>query len=140
MDTRISQTMQQSDQKFAAVESRLSQQAYTSNSSIEELKQLMFSMFEEMKKEQKLRLDEINSRLDREKEEAMNNRTLNEKHKDEPKDNIEEHKQKINQVEKMQEKMVKEIDVINKNIEERQTKQNEKDDELSKKIDELAKK
>ena len=99
----------------------------------------MVSMFEEMKKEQKLKLDEIRSRLDKEKEEAMNYRTLNEKHIVELKSNHEENKQKINHIEKKQAEMKKEIDVTNRNSEERQTKQDKKADELNKKIDDLAK-
>ena len=139
MDARVSQAKQQSDQKFAAVESRLGQQADTSNTSIEELKQVMFSMFEEMKKEQNLKLDEISSRLDREKEEVMNYRKLNEKQIVELKSNHEENKQKINHIEKKQEEMKKEIDVANKTTDEKQTKQDKKVDDLNKKIDDFAK-
>ena len=140
MDARVSQAKQQSDQKFAAVESRFIHQADTSNTSIEELKQLMFSMFEVMKKEQKLKLDEISSRLDREKEEALNYKTLNEKHIVELKSNHEENKQKINHIEKKQEEIKKEINVSSNNTEERQVKQEKKVEDLNKKIDNLTKK
>ena len=94
-DKKVNLAKQQSDQRFTAVEERITQEADTTKSMVEELKQLILSEVEKMEKEQMRKLDEINSRLDREKEEAINSRTLNEKHKEELKNNLEDHKQRI---------------------------------------------
>ena len=64
LNARLNQAKQQSDQKFEAVEGRLSQEADYSKSSIEQLEQRMLSMFKDMEVKLKSNVDEVNKKLD----------------------------------------------------------------------------
>ena len=138
INTRVNLAKTQSEQKFAAVDNRISQEAELTKTGIEELKQLMLNMFKEMKEEHRSKFEEISSKVDRHKKIAVKNNKLFEEHKEELKINLEDHKLKIDIIQKKQEEMGKDIVVANKNAEERQIELNEKADELKKKIDELV--
>ena len=76
MNARLNQAKQQSDQKFAAVEGRFSEEADYSKFSIEELEQRMLNMFKDMEKKHKSNLDEINKRLDRQDKKIFEKSTI----------------------------------------------------------------
>ena len=116
------------------MDTRVTQQAAYAKAGIEELKQLMFSMFEEVKEEYRSKLDEINSRLDRLKKKDSKSQKQHEKLKS----NLDEHKQKIDNIEEKQKNIEEDMNVTNIKTKKRQTKQDEKSEELSRKIDDLA--
>ena len=116
------------------MDTRVTQQAAYAKAGIEELKLLMFSMFEEVKEEYRSKLDEINRRFDRQKKKDLKNQKQHEKLKS----NLDEHKQKIDNIEKKQKNIEEYMNVTNINTKERQTKQDEKSEELNNKIDDLA--
>ena len=128
LNARLNQAKQQSDQKFAAVEGRLSQEADYSKSSIEKLEQRMLSMLKDMEVKLKSNVDEVNKRLDRQEKKDTKSQQLHE----ELESSLDEHKKKIDKIKENQEKMKIDMNVINKNIEESQSKQNEKTDEHNK--------
>ena len=125
LNVRLNQARQQSDQKFAAVEGRLSQQADYSKSNIEQLEQRMLSMLKDIEKQHKSNVDEVNKRLDKQEKKYLKSQQLHE----EMESSLDEHKKKLK-------KMKKDIDSTNKNIEESQSKE----DELNQKIKDLDKK
>ena len=118
------------------MDSRVTKQAAYAKADIEELKQLMFSMFEEVKEEYRSKVDEINRKLDEQDKKNLKNQ----KQHEELKSNQDKHKETIDNIENKQKKIKKNMNIINKNTEERQTKQEEKSEELNNKIDDLAKK
>ena len=113
------------------MDTRVTQQVAYVKADIEKLKQLMFSMFEEVKEEYRSKVDEINRRLDEQDKKDLKNQKLHEKLKS----NLDEHKQKIDNIEMKQKKINKVMNATNKNTEERQTKQDKKSEELNNKID-----
>ena len=64
-----------------AVENRICQEAELTKSGIEEFKQLVLNMFEEMKEEQRSKLEDISSKVDSHNKIAVKNNKQNEEHK-----------------------------------------------------------
>ena len=105
INTRVNLAKLQSEQRFATVGNRISQEAELTKSGIEELKQLVLNMFEEMKEEQRSKFEEINSKVDKHNKVAVKNNKQNEEHKKELKSNLEAHELKIDIIQKKQEEM-----------------------------------